>query len=36
LLNKVSAAESTKKVVTRKEQDEYEALAARFEALKKK
>lgn len=36
LLNKVAAAETTKKTGARKEQDEYEALAARFEALKKK
>lgn len=36
LLSKVAAAETTKKTGARKEQDEYEALAARFEALKKK
>jgi hypothetical protein len=36
LLNKVAAAETAKKSGGKKEQDEYEALAARFEALKKR
>ena len=36
LLNKVAAAETAKKAGGKKEQDEYDALAARFEALKKR
>ncbi|KAJ9110486.1 hypothetical protein QFC19_001612 [Naganishia cerealis] len=36
LLQKVATAEATKKVVEHKELDEYDALAARFEALKKR
>lgn len=36
LLNKVAAAETAKKSGGKKEQDQYEALAARFEALKKR
>jgi hypothetical protein len=36
LLQKVSSAEASRKVVEHKELDEYDALAARFEALKKR